>query len=148
MAPRSIHGLANSSVSGKGAKARAVTASTGPRLSGGDRFDARRVNLSRRAGRARRFAEEGAFPAVALDAMDDCAGNVRKLDGDHEAGEAGAGAHVEPTFGVWRKREQLRGIRDVAGPDGREGRVGDEVGLAPPAVEQVDEDGEALLCFT
>ena len=148
MAPRSIHGLANLSVSGKGAKARAVTASTGPRLSGSIASTRDGVNCRRRAGGARRFAKKSAFPPVALDAMDDGAGDIGELDGDHEARKAGAGAHVDPAFGVRREREELGGIGDVAGPDRREGRVGDEVGLVPPAVEQGDEGRQALLCFT
>ena len=65
-----------------------------------------------------------------------------------QAGEAGAGAHVDPTLGLWREPGQLGGIRDVTGPNRRERRVGDEVGFVSPAIEQVDEDCQALLCFT
>ena len=103
MAPRFIQGLANSRVSGKGAKARAVTASTAPRLFGLDRFDAHGVNRRRRSGCAGGFAQERAFPPVALDAMDDGVWNIRELDGDHQARKAGAGAHVDPAFGLWRE---------------------------------------------
>ena len=70
--------------------------------------------------------------------MDDCAGIVRELDGDHEAGEAGAGAHVDPAFGLWGKRKELGRVRDMAGPNSREGRVGDKVDLMPPAIQQLD----------
>ena len=104
--------------------------------------------MRRRSGRARRFAQESAFSLVAFDAVDDSAGNAGELDGDHEAGKSCAGAHVEPASGFGRKGEQLRGIGDMAGPHGWEGGVGDEVGLFSPAIEQVDEGREALLCFT
>ena len=106
------------------------------------------MNLGRRSGGARRFAEERALPPVALDAMDNGVGNIRKLDGDHQAGEAGAGAHVDPSLGLRRQRNELGRIRDMAGPDRGEGRIGDEVGLVPPAIEHLDEGREPLLCFT
>src|ERR1700730_440414 len=99
MAPRAIQGLANLSVSGKGAKARAVTASTATRLSGSI--------ASTRTGRI------AAAPPVARDAA-----NTREWDGEHEPGQAGAGAHVDPAFGLWRERNELGRIRDMAGPDG------------------------------
>ena len=148
MAPRSIHGLANSRVSGKGAKARAVTASTAPRLSGSMASTRTGVNRRRGPGGAGGFAQERAFPPVALDAMDKGAGNIRELDGDHEAREAGAGPHVDPAFGLRREREELGQIRDMAGPR-RRGRSNWRCGWSCAATDPaVRRNGKPVLCFT
>ncbi len=46
------------------------------------------------------------------------------------------------------ERQKLGAVGDVPRPDGREGRFGNEIGRPAPPGEEVDEDREALLCFT
>ena len=136
------------SVSGKGAKARAVTASTAPRLAASIASTRLAWIAAAAPVSADRLAQESALALVAFDAMDDGAGNVGELDCDHEAGKAGPGTHVDPAAGPGRKGEELGRIGDVAGPDGGEGRFCDEIGLVSPAGEEIDIGREALPCFT
>ncbi len=75
-------------------------------------------------------------------------GSPGELDGDDQPGKAGAGAHVEPARRALGQRQKLGAVGDVTRPDGREGRFGDEIGRPAPAGEQIDEDREAVLCFT
>ena len=71
----------------------------------------------RRAGDARRLAQERRLLGVALDQVDFGAGRVRERAGDHQAGEAGAAAEVDPGPGVRREVEKLERVGDVPGPE-------------------------------
>ena len=102
-----------------------------------------------RAGGAHDFAQESAFAVVAFDAMDDGAGVVGELDRQHQAGEAGAGAEIDPSFRLRREGEQLRAIGDMARPDGREGRCR-RSDWSPCAIGRAasTRESSAFGCFT
>lgn len=103
------------------------------------------MNFGGRAGGAGDFAQEGAFSLVAFKTMDARAGDIGELNGDDQAGEPGAGSHVDPAPGVGREGEKLGAVGDVAGPDRSEARRGDEIGDLSPPVEKVDVERESGL---
>ena len=106
------------------------------------------MNLGGSAGRARRFAQESAFALVALDAMNDGAGDAGQQNRDDEAGKPGARTHVHPSQGARSEAENLGAVGDVPGPDRGEGGLGDEIGRLSPPRQMVHEDDKAFLCFT
>ena len=63
------------------------------------------------------FAQEGGFFAGAFHQMDGGPCPVGKRAGDDQPGKAGAGAEVDPAFGVGRQGQELERVGDVAGPD-------------------------------
>ena len=69
-------------------------------------------------------------------------------DAEHEAGKAATGAEIEPAPRLRSMRKQLQGIGDMPGPDFVECRARDQILRLLPAPKLVDQNGEALLCFT
>ena len=80
--------------------------------------------------------------------MDESTGNIRKENGDNQAGKSCSGADIEPTARIWRERDQLNRISDMAGPNKGKGRFGNQIRCPAPAGEQVDEDGQTAFRFT
>ena len=94
------------------------------------------------------MAQEGAFARIALDQMDMRAGPLGERDGEHQAGEAGAGAEIRPSQRLRLDRQQLERVGDMPGPHLGEGAWADEVLDLLPAPELVDQDIELPRCFT
>ena len=115
-APCMIHTLANSTSRGKGAKARAMTASTGSRRSGRSPRS-RSAWIVAGAPVARATSRKNAHLRRSLSMqMDARAGDVGEQDRDDHAGKAGAGAEIDPAP---RARARAAG----AGPESAMWRV-------------------------
>ena len=58
------------------------------------------------------------------------------------------GTEVEPSLGVRRQHGKLRAVENVAAPEGRQGRLGHEVGVFRLLGEQADEPVQVVQRFT
>ena len=116
---------------------------------GVDRFDPHGVDGRGRPCCAGRLAQESAFALVAFDAMDDRAGDVGQRDRDAPGPESprpspcrpivsppARAREAAPKSAIWRVQTEAKVASAM------------RLVLRSPAVEQVDEDGQALLCFT
>ena len=94
------------------------------------------------------LAQKRYFFGVGFHQVNPGVGHICKRAGNCHAGKSAAGAEVGPNAGLWREREQLEGVRDVAGPDiwlrGRR----DEINPLLPAKEHSDIAIQAVHCFT
>jgi len=73
---------------------------------------------------------------------------VSKRAGDHHAREAPAGSKIDPGSRLWRQRQQLERVGDVACPDFTDRRICDQVQPVLPSQQGFDESVEAILRFT
>ena len=103
---------------------------------------------SRSRGDPQRLAKERGLPGIALDEMDPRAPSLGECAGQHNTGKAAAATKVDPYFGRWRQREELERIRYVAGPDMRQCRWCDQIGLGLPLDQQFDKAIQTRFCFT
>ena len=106
------------------------------------------VDHRRSPGCPSRFAQEGRLLGVAFDEVDLGPLGIGKCASDHQAGEATAGAEVDPSACLWRQCEELQRIGDMARPRFRFGRGSDQVDAPLPIEEERDEAVEARRCFT
>ena len=87
---------------------------------------------SRRCRDAHGFAQEGRLLGDSLDEMDTDVRRPGHGAGQDDAGEAATAAEVGPTFGRWGESDELKRVGDVPGPEVRQCRGRDEVGLGLP----------------
>ena len=89
----------------------------------------------RRCGDANCFAQKGCLLGDSLDEMDACAWGPGHGAGEHDAGKAAAAAEVGPALGGWREVDELKRVGDVPGPELRQGRGRNQIGLGLPLAE-------------
>jgi hypothetical protein len=80
--------------------------------------------------------------------MDTRPGLFSERAGDHHAWEATAGTKVDPGSRLWRQRQELERIGDVARPDFSDRRICDQVQSVLPSQQSFDQQFEAVLRFT
>src|SRR5262249_52973135 len=85
------------------------------------------VDLGRDAERTHRLAQKRGLFAIAFNEVDQRAWLICQRTGERDAREAGTGTEIGPTPRVWRQRQQLQRVCDVAGPKLRQGRCGDKI---------------------
>lgn len=71
-----------------------------------------------------------------------------RQDRDDETGKAGAGAQIDPFALAIREREELNRINDMAAPDIRLGRCGDQILVGHLVPNQIREPFELAHCST
>ena len=106
------------------------------------------MHESRSRGDPQRLAKERGLPGIALDEMHLGTRSLGERAAQHDTGKAAAAAEIDPKFGGRRQREELKRIRHVTGPDMRQGRWRDQIGLGLPLHQQFDKAIQARLCFT
>ncbi len=102
----------------------------------------------RRCGDANCFAQEGRLLGDSLDEMDAGARRPGHGTGEDDAGKAAAAAEVGPALGRRGEIDELKRVGDVPGPELRQGRGRDQIGLGLPLPEQRDVAIEPFLGFT
>ncbi len=99
-------------------------------------------------GRPRSLAQERRLLGIAFDEVNLGPFGLGEGTGDNQAGEPAAGTKVDPSAGMWRERQELQRIGDMARPQFRFGRGGDQIDAALPVEEKRDEAIEPRFCFT
>src|ERR1043165_241765 len=107
-------------------------------------LDSLRVDNGGKRELGGRGAQEGGFLLRALDQMNRGVLLFRQRAGDDQSREAAARAEVDPAARGRGNGDELQRIRDVAGPQPRNGRSRDEIGLLLPRQEQIAEAVDAL----
>src|SRR3954471_14913151 len=102
---------------------------------------------SRRCSYPDGFAQKGRLLGDSLDQMDARPSRPCHGAGQDNPGKAAAAAEIGPAFGRWGESDELKRIGDVPGPEMRQGRGRDEVGLGLPLPQQRDVAIEPELRF-
>src|SRR3954447_14802299 len=102
---------------------------------------------SRRCSYADGFAQEGRLLGDSLDQMDARPGRPCHGASQDDAGKAAATAEVGPAFGRRSESDELKRVGDVPGPEMRQRRGRDEIGLGLPLPQQCDVAIEPGLGF-
>src|SRR6476660_4625421 len=92
----------------------------------------------RRCGDANCFAPKGRLLGDSLDEVDAGARRPGHGTGEADSGEAAAATEVGPAFGQRGEIDELERVGDVPGPELRQGRGRDQIGLGLPLPEQRD----------
>ena len=86
--------------------------------------------------------------SIAFNQMDRGARDVGQRAGDHQPGKSGAGAEIDPDFGLRGEVEKLQRIGDMPGPDLRNRGRRDQVHALLPFDQQRHESIEPGGDFT
>src|SRR5215831_20021712 len=97
---------------------------------------------------ADRLAQKGSLLGVSLDQVDGRTWRLRQCASQDHAGKAATTAKVDPDFCGGGQREKLQRVGDVPGPQMRERRWSDQIGLRLPFPEQLEIAVKPRFCFT
>ncbi len=106
------------------------------------------MNLRRKSEGFNNRLEERAFLGGAFDHVDFGPCPFSQGAGEDKSGKTAARSQVHPSFRFRREIEELKGVCDVARPDGWDGGSRNQVSRLLPLQQQFHEAIEPRQCFT